>query len=170
MLNKTNISDVTPMLKKSCQLLSIVLLLTGSQYCLSAGLFENGKLQSQSDSQCSMKNLNVNCEKGDNIRLDVTRSENAKKGEVFLTINSKEDLGDYVLLYINNRKPEIVKMEKAGFESAIKRVYLSRSLILKIKDATSLQFKISMLKRRPIHGSLTQYHFDWLKQFGNKCS
>lgn len=113
---------------------------------------------------CEMKNLEVKCENGDKIKLDVARASS----DVFLTINTKEALGDYILLSINGNKPEILKMTASSLLS--KRAHLSYSLISKLKNATSIQFKIVMNKRKPISGQLGNSHFEWLKRFGKKCS
>ncbi len=117
--------------------------------------------------QFAMKNLDVACEKGDNIKLDVIRT-NDQRGVVFLKFNTTESIGDHLLLYINDNKPEILKIENSN--AASKGAFISRSIASKLKDATSVHFKIAMKKRKPIQGSLGSYHFEWLKQFGTVCS
>ncbi len=120
---------------------------------------------------CAMKNLDVACEKGDNIKLDVIRT-NDQRGVVFLKVNTSENIGDHLLLYINNNKPEVLKIENGNvnLNSAAKGAFISRSIASKLKAATSVHFKIAMKKRKPIQGSLGSHHFEWLKQFGNICS
>lgn len=118
---------------------------------------------------CAMKNLDVNCEKGEKIKLDVIRT-NDERGVVFLKINANEKIGDFILLYINNNKPEILKMENATNNSASKGAFIPRSIVGKLRDAVSVNFKISMKGRSPIQGSLKQNHFEWLKRFGDACS
>lgn len=120
---------------------------------------------------CAMKNLAVNCEKGDKIKLDVIRTHDSR-GDIFLNINSGDAIGDYLLLYINNNKPEVLKMQKSVSPAnpQAKGAFIPRSVISKLRTATSVHFKIGMQKRSPISGSLGQYHFEWLKRFGSACS
>jgi hypothetical protein len=135
-----------------------------SSVCFGDTIIENGQ-------SCAMKNLDVQCEKGDTIKLDVIRTHD-QRGDIFLNINSAETIGDYILLYINGGKPEILKMENisANVNSASKGAFIPRSIISKLRNATSVHFKISMEKRNPISGSLGQYQFDWLKRFGMACT
>jgi hypothetical protein len=120
---------------------------------------------------CAMKNLDVSCEQGDKIKLDVIRTHD-QRGVVFLNINSSDAIGDHIMLYINDNKPEILKIEqfRAHTNAQSKGTFLPLNLISKLKSATSVRFKISMKSRKPIDGSLGHSHFEWLKRFGNACS
>lgn len=116
---------------------------------------------------CSMKDLSVACENGENIHLDVIRNKD-NRGDIFLNINTKEKIGTYLLLYIDSQKPDVLKVENG--KNAAKGAFLTRSIILKLRSANSVQFKIGMQKRNPISGKLDQNHFEWLKKFGKACS
>ncbi len=151
------------MIQKSLHIISLVLLLTGSSVSFASTIFNQGQ---RSPTLCEMKDLSVACAKGDKITLDATREDN----DVYLTIGTAESSGSVLLLTIDNNKPEIIKMVNSERKNLAKRVYISRSLISKLKEATSIKFEIIMNERSPIQGSLGKMHFDWLKQFGNKCS
>ena len=114
-----------------------------------------------------MKDLDVACDKGDKITFDVIRTHD-DRGVVFLNIDTKDAIGDHLLLYINNNQPETLKIVHG--KTSLKGVFVPYSIVSKLKAATSVHFKIDMKKRSPISGTLGQYHFDWLKRFGNTCS
>jgi hypothetical protein len=150
------------MLNRYFQIAIFALVSSISTVSYAGTTIENGQ-------SCAMKNLDVQCEKGDKIQLDVIRTHD-QRGDIFLNVNTTESIGDYILLYINGSKPEILKMENSNVNSSSKGAFIPRSIIGKLRNATSVHFKISMEKRTPISGSLGQYQFDWLKRFGIACS
>jgi len=154
----------TSMLKRCTQIVAFVLLSSTAALSFANTTIENAQM-------CAMKNLNVNCEKGDQIKLDVIRTHDTR-GDIFLNINSGDALGDYILLYINNNKPEVLKMQKSVSPAtpSAKGAFIPRSIISKLRTASSVHFKIAKQKGSPISGSLGQYHFEWLKRFGAACS
>jgi len=120
---------------------------------------------------CAMKNLDVMCTNGENVKLDVISSTDSR-GEVFLNIKApKGNVGNYLLLYIDdNKKPEVLRVEKGtDTVNVSKGAFISRNIILKLRNASSVHFEIAMQKQTPLSGSLGQTHFDWLKRFGNAC-
>lgn len=150
------------MFKNTVQFTALFLLLSSSDIVLSAPSIE-------STHPCTIKNLDVKCDNGKNIQVDVIRSTD-KRGEVFLSINTPEAIGAYLLLYINNSKPEVLKVENGtNTVNVSKGAFIRQDTILKLKDATSVHFKIAMKQGNPLSGSLNQHHFDWLKRFGDIC-
>jgi len=120
---------------------------------------------------CAMKNLDVICANGESVKLDVISTTDSR-GEVFLNIKApKGNVGNYLLLYINdNKKPEVLRVEKGtDTVNVSKGAFISRNVILKLRNANSVHFEIAMQKSNPLSGSLGQNHFDWLKRFGNAC-
>ncbi len=120
---------------------------------------------------CAMKNLDVMCANGENVKLDVISSTDSR-GEVFLNIKAPNgDVGNYLLLYIDNsKKPEVLRVEKGtDTVNVSKGAFISRNVIMKLRNANSVHFEIAMQKSTPLSGSLGQNHFDWLKRFGNAC-
>lgn len=118
---------------------------------------------------CTMKNLDILCENGDKIKVDVIRSTD-QRGEVFLNINTKGTMGNQLLLYIDGSKPEVLRVEKGTNTVQLTRgAFISRDIIMKLKDASSVHFKIAMKQRSPITGNLDENHFNWLKRFGEIC-
>ncbi len=116
---------------------------------------------------CAIKDLSVTCEKGDTINLDVIRNYD-QRGDIFLKINTTNQIGNTIELSIDGNRPQILKIETTI--SNLKGVFIPRNVILKLRDAFSVSFKINMLNRDPIAGRLTQSHFEWLKRFGQICS
>ncbi len=116
-----------------------------------------------SNQACSVRDIDVTGQKGEKIKLDLIRTAKDHRGEVFLKINTKDKIGEYLVLYINNEKPEILKImnEKGSF--------IPFNVIRKLRSATSLKFSISMKKGEPIIGKLNESHFLGMKQFGKKC-
>ncbi|MCS5711555.1 hypothetical protein [Candidatus Berkiella aquae] len=118
---------------------------------------------------CTMKDIPVVCANGEKINLDVIRSTD-HRGEVFININTKDQIGNYLLLYIDNRKPEVLKVEKGTSTVDVsKGAFIPTNIILKLQAANSVHFKIGMKQGTPLTGSLNQNHFDWLKSFGKVC-
>lgn len=152
------------MFNRCFQIVAFVLISFFTASCLANVTIEKAQA-------CAMKNLDVSCEKGDNIKLDVIRTHD-QRGVVFLNINSTEAIGDHILLYINGNKPEILKIEQFKAKSSVqsKGTFLKLNTISKLKSATSVKFQIAMKARKPINGSLGHSHFEWLKRFGNACS
>ena len=152
------------MFKPTLQMITFLLISVTCVLCNANTVIEKAQ-------ECAMKNLAVACEKGDNIKFDIIRTHD-QRGVVFLNVNTTEAMGDHLLLYINDNKPEILKMEhrQSPLNSLATGAFISRDLIGKLRSATSVRFKIAMKKRTPISGSLGEHHFDWLKRFGNTCS
>lgn len=118
---------------------------------------------------CTMKNLDIICDNGEKIKVDVIRSSD-KRGEVFLNINTNGTLGNQILLYINNHKPEVLRVEKGTSTVQVTRgTFIPRDIIMKLQEAESVHFKIIMKKRDPLSGSLDENHFNWFKKFSEIC-
>ncbi len=113
---------------------------------------------------CSMKDLPVVCENGDKIKLDVIRSHD-ERGDIYLNINTKDQIGNSLELSIDGKTPQVLKIEHGS-----KGAYIPRNVILKLRSASSVHFKINMHKSNPIAGQLNDVHFEWLKLFGKVCS
>lgn len=141
----------------------------GALLFLSAAPMSFAATTIESTHPCTMKNLDIICENGDKIKVDVIRSTD-QRGEVFLNINTKGTLGNQLLLYINDSKPEVLRVEKGTNTVQLTRgAFIPRDIIMKLKDASSVHFKITMKQRSPISGSLDENHFNWLKRFGEVC-
>lgn len=112
---------------------------------------------------CAMKNMDVVCHKGKKIKLDLIRIAHDKRGEIFLKINMDGAIGEYLTLYINEGKPEVLKITQE------KGTFIPWNIIRKLRTATALRFSIAMKKGEPIIGSLNQTHFDRMRSFGKTC-
>lgn len=112
---------------------------------------------------CAMRDIDVVCHKGEKIKLDLIRTAHDKRGEIFLKINAKGAIGDYLILYINEGKPEILKITKE------KGTFIPWNVIRKLRAATALRFSIAMKKGEPIIGSLNNNHFERMRLFGKTC-
>lgn len=151
------------MLKNTVQVATLLLILAASSVTFANPTIENTH-------PCTIKNLDVKCDNGKNIKVDVIRSANDKRGEVFLSIKTPDAIGAYLMLYINDNKPEVLKVENGTNTVKVsKGAFIPQDTILKLKDATSVHFKIAMKQGSPLSGSLDQNHFDWLKRFGDIC-
>ncbi|MCS5711553.1 hypothetical protein [Candidatus Berkiella aquae] len=118
---------------------------------------------------CTMKDIPVICANGEKINLDVIRNTD-HRGEFFVNINTKNQIGNYLLLYIDNRKPEVLKVEKGTSTLKVTRgAFIPTNVVLKLQTANSVQFKIGMKQGSPLTGNLNHNHFEWLKYFGEIC-
>ncbi|HRE32274.1 MAG TPA: hypothetical protein PLD88_09905 [Candidatus Berkiella sp.] len=118
---------------------------------------------------CTMKNIPVICANGEKINLDVIRNTD-HRGEFFVNINTKNQIGNYLLLYIDNRKPEVLKVEKGTNTLKVtKGAFIPTNVVLKLQTANSVQFKIGMKQGSPLIGNLNHNHFEWLKHFSEIC-
>lgn len=120
---------------------------------------------------CAMRNLDVTCNNGEKIKVNLFRTVHDTRGEIFLNINSQSAMGDFLFLYINNsKKPDIVKIINVSGSNALsKGAFLPITIIRKLQSATSIDFSIMMMHGSSIDGSLDQGHFDWMKRFGKAC-
>jgi hypothetical protein len=151
-----------PVFKSIFQIATLLLTLSASSLSFAETTIVNSY-------PCTMKDLEVMCANGEKLNLDVIRSTD-QRGEVFLNINTQAPIGNYLLLYIDNAKPEVLRVENGtNTVNVSKGSFISRNLILKLKDATSVHFKIGMQKSNPLSGQLNQSHFEWLKRFGKAC-
>ncbi len=142
---------------------------TALLFCLSVSNLSVAATTIVNTHPCTIKNLDVKCDNGKNIKVDVIRSTD-ERGEVFLSINAPGAIGSYLLLYINDNKPEVLKVENGTNTVQVsKGAFIPQNTILKLKDATSVHFKIAMKQGSPLSGNLDQNHFDWLKRFGDIC-
>lgn len=130
-------------------------------FCSSVG---NANTTIDNTQACTMRNLDITCQKGEKIKFDLIRTARDSRGAVFLKINTKDQIGEHIVLYINDAKPEVLKITKENGS------FIPLNVIRKLRFATSLRFSISMKKGNPIVGSLNQHHFDWMKRFGKTCS
>lgn len=142
---------------KHASLLVIISLLL----CFSSTSFAN--INNDNSQACAMRDIDVVCHKGEKIKLDLIRTAHDKRGKIFLKINSKEAIGDYLVLYINEGKPEVLKITKE------KGTFIPWNVIRKLRVATALRFSIAMKKGEPIIGSLNQNHFERMRLFGKTC-
>ncbi len=150
------------MYKQFIQTVGALVFLCASSMSIAATTIENTH-------PCTMKNLDVKCDNGDKIKIDVIRSSD-QRGEVFLNINTKGTLGNQVLLYIDNSKPEVLRVENGTNTVHVSRgTFIPLDIVMKLQDASSVHFKIAMKQRSPISGSLDQNHFNWLKRFAEVC-
>lgn len=113
---------------------------------------------------CALRDLKVDCHKGKKIKFDIIRTAHDKRGEIFLKINAEEAIGEHVILYINEDKPEVLKITHE------KGTFIPWNVIRKLRMATALRFSIAMKKGEPIVGSLNQGHFERMRTFGKNCA
>jgi hypothetical protein len=125
--------------------------------------FANTNVNINDAQPCAMKNMDVMCHKGKKIKLDLIRTADDKRGEIFLKINTDGAIGEHLTLYINEGKPEVLKITKE------KGTFIPWNVIRKLRLATALRFSIAMKKGEPIVGSLNQSHFERMRLFGKTC-
>lgn len=143
------------MYKHASLLVTIVFL------CFSSVSFANTNIDDPQP--CAVKNMDVVCHKGKKIKLDLIRTAHDKRGKIFLKINTDGAIGEHLTLYINEGKPEVLKITNE------KGTFIPWNVIRKLRAATALRFSIAMKKGEPIVGNLNQSHFERMRSFGKTC-